>query len=156
MDDAPALVLLANNPNVACFMTDGFPHPYGSADAERFITFASGHDPRRMFAIFYKGSLAGGIGVHPQNDIWQKNAELGYWVAEPFWGNGIATEAIRQIVGIGFSLDGITRIFARPFGTNKASQRALEKNKFILEATIPAGFYKNGKYFDELIYAVRK
>jgi ribosomal-protein-alanine N-acetyltransferase len=155
-EDAQQLSLLGNDPLVARFMTDGFPHPYRLEDAERFIRFASSHEPRRLFAVISDGELAGGIGVHPQEDIWRKNAELGYWVAQAHWGKGVATEAIRQIIPIGFSLDGITRIFARPFGTNKGSQRALEKNYFTLEATIPHGFFKNGEYYDELIYSIRK
>jgi ribosomal-protein-alanine N-acetyltransferase len=50
----------------------------------------------------------------------------------------------------------ITRIFARPFGTNKASQRVLEKAGFILEGKFEKTIFKNGEYEDELIYAYRR
>jgi RimJ/RimL family protein N-acetyltransferase len=81
--------------------------------------------------------------------------ELGYWVAEPFWGKGIMTKAVLQMVDYGFKTFDITRIFARPFGTNIASQTVLEKAGFILEARLDKTLYKNGEFLDELIYAVR-
>ena len=85
-----------------------------------------------------------------------KNAELGYWLAEPFWGKGIITYAIQEMVEYGFKTFDITRIFAIPFGTNIASQKALEKAGFILEARLNKTIFKNGEYQDELIYAIRK
>ena len=153
--DAPELTRLANNPKIAQFMTDGFPHPYTQGDAEKFISFATSHQLVRIFAVEYKGQLAGGIGLHPQQDISRKNAELGYWIAEPFWGLGIATQAVRMITASGFGLAGVSRIYARPFGTNVASQRVLAKAGYKLEAIIPGGFFKGGQYIDEHIYAIR-
>ena len=86
----------------------------------------------------------------------RKNAELGYWLAEPFWGNGIITKAIVQIVEYGFMNFDITRIFARPYGTNEASQRVLGKAGFTFEGKFEKTLFKNGEYKDELIYAVRR
>ncbi|EJF10156.1 GNAT family acetyltransferase [Pontibacter sp. BAB1700] len=60
------------------------------------------------------------------------------------------------MVDYGFANWDINRIFARPFGYNIASQRALEKAGFVLEAKLEKTFYKNGEYQDELIYAVRR
>ncbi|MDB5263882.1 MAG: family N-acetyltransferase, partial [Adhaeribacter sp.] len=116
----------------------------------------SGSNPSKIFAIEVNGEAAGGIGVHPQTDIQRKNAELGYWLAEPYWGKGIITKAIRQMVDFAFQHPDIERIFARPFGTNLASQRVLEKAGFILEARLHKTFFKNGIYEDELIYARRR
>ena len=81
-----------------------------------------------LFAIDVNGEAVGGIGLHPQTDIHRKNAELGYWLAEPFWGKGIVSKAILEIIEFGFKTYDIDRIFARPFGTNAASQKVLEKN----------------------------
>ncbi|WP_377491425.1 GNAT family N-acetyltransferase [Pontibacter toksunensis] len=107
-------------------MTDKFPHPYTAADASAFIDFANSQQPVHIFAIDIGGEAVGGIGVHPQTDIHCKNAELGYWLAEAFWGKGIISAAIRQAVDFAFATYDIDRVFARPFGTNLASQRALE------------------------------
>lgn len=154
--DADALVKYANNPNIARFMTDMFPHPFTLDNANGFIKKTLSVDPIRIRAIEMDGEIAGAIGVHPQEDIMRKNAELGYWLAEPFWGRGIMTEAIRQTIDYGFQSWDIDRIFARPFGSNIGSQRALEKAGFKLEAKFEKTIFKNGAYEDEYVYAVRR
>lgn len=154
--DLDSLVSNANNWNIAKFMTNRFPHPYTEKDGKEFITFANQNDPITIFTIDIAGHASGAIGLHPQSDVMRKNAELGYWVAEPFWGKGIVSAAILQMVDYGFKNFDIHRIFARPFGNNKASQRVLEKTGFVLEAHIKRNIYKNGEYLDEMIYAVRR
>jgi len=156
MDDLDNLVLHANNPEVAKNMTDAFPHPYTLEHGRNFIVHANRDLPLHIFAIEVEGAAAGGIGIHPQNDIQRKNAELGYWLAQPFWGNGIITSAVKEMIDYGFKNFDVARIFARPFGTNIASQRVLEKSGFILEGRYEKSFYKNGAYIDELVYAVRR
>ena len=154
--DLNSLVAYANNWNVAKNLTNKFPHPYTEADGKAFIEFATTGDPIHVFAIDIDGEAIGGIGVHPQTDIFIKNAELGYWLAEPFWGQQIITNAIRQAIDFGFTTFDIDRIFARPFGTNIASQKVLEKNNFSLEGRFEKMLFKNGAYLDELVYAIRR
>jgi RimJ/RimL family protein N-acetyltransferase len=156
MNDLQNLVKWANNYEISKNMTNQFPYPYTMEKGKAFIEFATQEGPHMILAIEVGGEAAGGIGIHPQTDIQSKNAELGYWLGQAFWGKGIITSAISQMVQIGFKNRDITRIFARPFGTNTASQRALEKAGFILEARVEKSFYKNGEYFDELIYAIRR
>lgn len=155
MQDLPSLVRYADNPDIAKNMTDGFPHPYTEEAGKRFIEMATKDNPVHIFAIDVNGEAVGGIGIHPQQDIMRKNAELGYWLAEPFWGNGILSEAIPQILDFAFKTYDITRVLARPFGSNKASQRVLEKAGFILEARLKEVIFKNGVFQDELIYGYR-
>lgn len=153
--DLDNLVKHANNWNVAKNLTDKFPHPYTKSDGKSFIEFASTGNPIHIFAIDINGEAAGGIGIHPQTDIFIKNAELGYWLGEPFWGCGIISTAIKQAVDFGFTAYAIDRIFARPFGNNIASQKVLEKNNFILEARFEKTLFKKDEYADELVYALR-
>lgn len=155
-NDLPALILLANNPKIADNLTNGFPHPYTEEAAKRFIGMATAEPLTRIFCMEYDGHVAGGIGLHPQQDIMCKNMELGYWVGEPYWGKGIATQAVKETVAYGFSHFDITRIYARPFGSNLASARVLENAGFALEARLKQTIYKNGRFEDELIYAVRR
>lgn len=155
-DDIENLSRLGNNPNVARFMTDGFPSPYTVEKANSFIQMANSETPPRILAITLADEAIGGIGIHPQSDIHRQNAELGYWIGEPFWGQGIMTEAIRQMVEYGFAHWPVNRIFARPFHTNIGSQRALEKAGFILEARLQGTIVKNDEVLDELIYAIRR
>ena len=154
--DVESLIKYANNVNIASRLTNRFPHPYTEKDAQAFIAFANNISPVTIFAIDVNGEACGGIGLHPLNDVWHKNAELGYWLAEHLWGKGIITQAIAEVVQIGFKELEINRIFARPFGSNHASQRVLEKNGFVLEARLLKTIFKNEKFEDELIYAIRK
>jgi [ribosomal protein S5]-alanine N-acetyltransferase len=156
MDDVASLVKHANNPHIAGFMTDDFPHPYGEANGMAFINMVMPHNPVHIFAIEVEGEAAGGIGIHPQTGIMRSNAELGYWLGEAHWGKGIVSLAVADVVKYAFENFAITRIFARPFGTNMASKKVLEKNGFVLEAHIKNNILKNGEFLDELIYAVRK
>ncbi|MBS1635259.1 MAG: GNAT family N-acetyltransferase [Bacteroidetes bacterium] len=154
--DLESLVRYANNSAIAKNMTNMFPHPYTEENGRSFIGFASQHTPRHIMCIDIAGKASGGIGIHPQSDIHCRNAELGYWLAEPFWGKGIITKAIPQMVEYGFANFDIDRIFARPFGTNLASQRVLEKSGFTPEARFKNTLFKHGEYIDELVYAIRK
>ncbi|MCB9315247.1 MAG: GNAT family N-acetyltransferase [Lewinellaceae bacterium] len=154
--DLDNLVHFANNVNIAKFLTNQFPHPYTVEHGRAFIEMASRNTPRNIMAIDINGQASGGIGIHPQADIQCKNAEMGYWLAEPYWGQGIITRAIVQMVEYGFANWDINRIFARPFGTNIGSQRALEKAGFILEGRFEKTLFKNGEYLDEFIYAIRR
>jgi len=153
--DLQSLVKHANNFNIAKFMTDKFPHPYTEEAGKSFIEFATYNSPLHIFAIDINGEAVGGIGIHPQCDIHCKNAELGYWLAEPFWGKGIITKAISQITDYGFKTFDIDRIYARPFGTNAGSQKVLEKAGFIIEGKFERSLFKNGEYLDELVYSLR-
>jgi len=154
--DVDSLVLFANNYEIAKYMTNQFPYPYTTEAGEAFIQFAMQGDPTLIFAIDIDGQASGGIGLHPQTDIQCKNAELGYWLSQPFWGKGIITKAILQMTDYGFATLDINRIFARPFGTNMGSQKALEKAGFVLEARLEETYFKNGVYQDELVYARRR
>jgi RimJ/RimL family protein N-acetyltransferase len=117
---------------------------------------ANNESPPRILAITLADEAIGGIGIHPQSDIYRQNAELGYWLGEPFWGKGIMTEAIRQMVIYGFEHWPLNRIFARPYHTNIGSQRALKKAGFTLEARLQGTIIKNEEVLDELIYAIRR
>lgn len=154
--DIDSLLENANNPEISKFMTDAFPYPFTAEDAKKFIEYAMSQYPVHFFAIEVKDLAVGGIGVHPQTDIMKKNAELGYWLGQNYWGNGIVSKAINEMVVYAFRTFDITRIYARPYSTNLKSQHVLEKNGFVLEARIEKNIFKNGEFLDELIYAVRK
>ena len=151
LNDIESLVKNANNYKIAANLTNQFPHPYTRETGEAFIKMATKHSPPTILAIEINGQASGGIGLHIQTDIHIKNAELGYWLAEPYWGQGIMTKAVKHIVNYGFKNLDIIRIFARPFGTNIASQKVLKNAGFVLEGKFKDTIYKNGEYLDELI-----
>jgi len=154
--DAERLSKIANNFAIAKWLTNKYPYPYSLDDAKAFIAFANEAETPNVFAITLDDEVIGAIGIHPQDDIWSKNAELGYWIAEDYWGQGIATLAIKELVVYGFNHLNLNRIFARPFGTNIGSRKALEKAGFRLEANLPKTIWKNDQWYDECIYAIRQ
>jgi [ribosomal protein S5]-alanine N-acetyltransferase len=156
INDLNDLITAGNNTAIAANMTNKFPHPYTEEAGRKFLDFATTSTTSFIFAIEVDGKAVGSIGLHAQSDIHCKNMELGYWLAETHWGKGIVTGAIREIVGYGFANFDITRIFARPFGTNKASQKVLEKAGFKLEAKFEKSLFKNGEFLDEMVYGIRK
>src|SRR5687768_6551990 len=127
VSDLACLVKHANNPKIAANLTNRFPHPYTEAFGKQFIEMATSKTPNHIMAIDINGEASGAIGIHPGEDVYVKNAEMGYWLAEPFWGQGIITEAVKQMIDYGFKNFDITRIYARPYGPNIGSQKVLEK-----------------------------
>ncbi len=98
IDDLESLVKYANNYEIAKNLTNKYPFPFSIENGKIFIESAIKEFPFQIFAIEINNIAVGGIGIHPQSDIQCKNAELGYWLAEPFWGHGIMTNAIIQMV----------------------------------------------------------
>jgi RimJ/RimL family protein N-acetyltransferase len=154
-EDRSTLIKYANNKKIFNNLTDGFPHPFTDDAATRFFTWANEHDPPLILAITLGDEAVGSIGLHPLKDVFRLNCELGYWVAEPHWGKGIATQAVKQMIEYARDNFSYKRLFARPYGSNIASQKVLEKAGFTLEAHIVQNILKNDRLEDELIYAIR-
>ena len=154
--DKEALTVYANNPLIAQNMMDQFPHPFTEEKAIQFIERVSSGVIPNILAIEFDNKVVGSIGIHPLHDIERINAELGYWLAEPYWGKGIMKIAITKMVDYGFAKLDIVRIFARIYGTNIPSQKVIEKSHFKLEAKFEKTIFKNNEFLDELIYAIRK
>lgn len=155
-EDSGSLIKYAGNPQITRFMSDGFSTLSSSEGAKNFINFVISNPNKIYRAIEVNGEAVGGIGITVQTDIYRKNAELGYWLAEPFWGKGFISKTIPMIVAEAFDALDITRIFAKPFHTNVASRRVLEKSGFKLETIFEKAIYKNEEYLDEYVYAIRK
>jgi len=154
VEDRERLVELANNPNIANNLRDDFPHPYTIEDADHFIKHAQSAQPTLRFCIEKDGIYVGNIGIHPQEDIYRRSAEIGYFIGEPHWGQGIASQAVKMIVEYGFQQLNYHRIFAGVFSYNQASKKVLEKAGFTYEGASIQAVYKGGELFDELRFAV--
>jgi len=152
--DAPSLAKHANNPAIARQLRDRFPHPYTIADARQFIQSVSAARPTTLFAIVVDGEAVGGIGFFPGADVERFSAEIGYWLAEPYWGRGITVEALRLVSSYAFDVCNMLRIFALPFADNAQSMRVLEKAGYTREATLRASSVKHGEIRDQALYAL--
>jgi len=80
--DLNNLVKYANNINIANRLTNGFPHPYTEEDGKAYLSTVTNDNPTKVFAIEVNGEAVGSIGIFPQTDIHEKNAEMGYWLAK--------------------------------------------------------------------------
>ncbi|NCI47868.1 GNAT family N-acetyltransferase [Sediminibacterium soli] len=150
--DAQPLAAIANNRRIWNNVRDRLPSPYTVVDALQWIAHVSKEDPMVHFAIDYRGQLAGSIGCMLKEDISRKSVEIGYLVGEPFWGKGIATEAVRLILGFIETRLDMVRVFAHVFAHNAASMQVLRKNGFYLESIQRRAVIKNNQVLDDYIW----
>jgi len=143
--DESSLVLHANNESVWLNLRDRFPHPYTGKDADEWIAHAGAQAPVLNFAIAVDGAAVGGIGLTLGTDVYRRSAEVGYWLGQPFWGRGIATEALRAVTDYAFRTLDICRLEAGVFDWNPASARVLEKAGYVLEGRSRLAVTKAGR-----------
>ncbi len=148
----------ANNNKIAANLRDVFPYPYTFEDARGYVTACAENTEERQLcrAIVVDGHVVGSVGIFCGTDVYRKSAELGYWLAEDFWGRGIMSAAVTQLCREAFAAFDIVRIYAEPFAHNKGSRRVLEKAGFTLEGIMRQGVYKNGHVADYCMYALLK
>lgn len=128
--DAKCLYHFARNPNIG--PVAGWP-PHKSVDDSLNI-IKTVFSKRETYAIVKDNIPIGCVGLlfHPDtNHSWVDGAaELGYWIAEEYWGNGFAFEASEEVVKRAFNDLDVERIFASYRYGNNQSMRVLEKLGF--------------------------
>lgn len=154
--DAESLQKNANNKSVSRFLLDRFPYPYTMESARNFLEFATNSQIKYLFAIEVNQELAGGIEIQLLTENYVNNGELGFWLGEAYWGQGIAKSAIVQITNKVFAETHITRIIAKTFGENIASQNLLLKCGFSKEAEFKDALLKDGKIYDECVFTLKR
>ena len=108
--------------------------------------------PETIFAIAVGGEAVGGIGYVLHTDVERVSAEVGYWLGEPFWGRGIATERTGCGHAIRDRAASADAAVAVPFAYNTASCRVLEKAGYVLEARLRRSAIKDGQVVDQFQY----
>lgn len=156
IEDKSELAINLNNLNVLNNLRDGLPYPYTEQDAEDYIRAMLSADKNSTFAfaITLNDKVIGSIGVFRQDNIHSMTAEMGYYIGEPYWGNGYMTSAIKQVCKYVFNNSDIIRIYAEPFIHNIASCRALEKAGFQCEGILRSNAVKCGQVVDMKMYAL--
>lgn len=136
------------------FLSNRIPFPYTEDDAKWWLNMAGEHDGKNGIfrAIIVDGEYVGNISVEVKDDVYCKDAEVGYLLLTNKWSKGIMTEAVKQICSIAFSKLDIVRITGLVYKPNIASQRVLEKNDFILEGIIKSAVFKNNNIYDLCVY----
>ena len=158
LSDARDLATALSNKKIQDNLRDGLPYPYTEKDGKEFIStmLAANENDTFAFAITVNGKVIGSIGAFRQTNIHNKTAELGYYIAEEYWGKGIMTEAVKQLCDYVFSHTDIIRIYAEPFSNNIGSCRVLEKAGFQYEGTLRSNALKNGNVLDMKMYSKLK
>ena len=156
MEDARQLSEMLYNQKILANLRDGLSFPYTIDDAKEYIKAMLDADQDQTFAyaITDEKRVIGSIGVFRKDNIHFQTAELGYYIAEPDWGQGHGTRAVKQIGELIFETTDIIRIFAEPFARNLGSCRILEKAGFQLEGILRKNALKNGRTEDMKLYAL--
>jgi [ribosomal protein S5]-alanine N-acetyltransferase len=152
LDDALAVKQLAGDPAIAD-TTLNIPHPYADGMAESWIethakTFARGGGVTYAITRRDDGTLVGAIGL--TCDQRHDRAEMGYWVGQPYWGQGYATEAARALLSYGFTELGLNKICANHFERNPASGRVMQKVGMGYEG-LQRQHVRNGDQYEDLV-----
>ena len=149
--DAPDLAAALNNKKILDNLRDGIPFPYTEDDAAEYIR--STLDSPYAFAVTVDDRAIGSIAAFRKENVHSRTAEVGYYIAEPYWGMGIGTAALRKLCDYVFANTDIIRLYAEPYAFNTASCRILEKAGFEFEGTLRCNAVKNGKVIDMKIYS---
>jgi [ribosomal protein S5]-alanine N-acetyltransferase len=154
-EDAPALVVHANNPAVARNLCDGSPKPDTRAAAAAWAGHqANSGDFGRVWAVVVDGGLVGCIGLRQEAGWLRCNAEIGYWIGVAFWRRGIGSDAVRQVTDWAFAaVPEITRIHAPIFAWNEGSQAVVRKCGYVREASLKQSAIKDGAVIDRVLWA---
>ena len=148
--DVPQLVTLAGNYEVAK-NTLNIPHPYSEEDARRWVQLTQENYAQQTgyaFAIelLSSGEFIGGIGLTVERRF--DRAEAGYWLGQPYWGQGLASEALAAVLHFGFDELKLNKIYATHIAENPASGRVMLKNRMVKEGELAQHTRRDGRYYD--------
>jgi ribosomal-protein-alanine N-acetyltransferase len=138
--------------------TLNIPYPYRPEDADDWLTHVSEQTKQFGKSLNWAirnpdGELIGGIGFHNVHEKSPHKAEIGYWLAKKYWGQGIVSAAVKEAVDFGFKKLKLSRITANVFAFNIASAQVLIKNGFQLEGFLKKAYYKDAQFFDGILFA---
>ena len=156
LGDKTAYLKHLNDTNEFQLNAISVPYPYTAHDADQWIARVRaeslGRDGRRNWAIRRSEEFIGGVGFP---DITEgRKAEIGYWLARPYWGQGIMTEVVRCLCSFAFDEYKLFRIEGHVLATNPRSGRVLRKAGFDLEGTLRSSFIRDGQPVDDLIFGL--
>ena len=154
LNDQKYLIALCNGVDRK-FLSDRIPEPYTKEDADIWLNMVSKTDGiNNLFrAICVNKKIIGGISLEKKDGVYKKTAVIGYMILKEYSNRGIMTNAVRQIINIGFNCLDLLRIEGHVYDKNIASCRVLEKNDFVLEGILKSAIYKNDQAYDLRIYA---
>ena len=141
--------------------TLSIPFPYTEEDADFWIDLNLKRLKEQSTPVAFAirradGLLIGGAGLDGLKIGNTHKAEIGYWLAKPYWGNGLMTLTVNRLCEHAFKNWHLKRIAAHVYERNRGTQRVLEKNEFQLEGKIRQYDLKDGQLLDGRLYALLK
>lgn len=157
LEDRAAYLTHLNETDEFNARTATLPYPYTVFDADQWLANVLretvARDRKINWAIRNQShQLIGSIGLMEIRKA--EKAEIGYWLAKPYWGRGIMTRAVRRLCSFAFEHYALERIHARVYATNPSSARVLTKAGFELEGTLRNDFTRDGKPEDVLVFGL--
>lgn len=139
--------------------TLNIPYPYSEADADKWLNrrIESTHRQGKEVTFAIRnggGEMIGAVGADSLEVGASHRAEIGYWLAGPYWGQGIMTDAVRAYARYAFGDLGLLRLTAHTFTFNVGSGRVLEKNGFKLEGRLRKHFRKGESLYDAYCFGL--
>jgi RimJ/RimL family protein N-acetyltransferase len=155
MDDVQSVQKHVNDKAIIRNLSN-LPFPYKLKDAKDWLKRKAKQyrqkDPDEIvFAIEINGEAVGSIGIH--KIVRGHKAEIGYWLGRAYWGGGIMTDAVNEVVKYGFKNLKLRRVNGIVYSFNKGSMRVLEKNGFKFEGVAKKDVKKDNKFIDAHIFA---
>ncbi|HXM34111.1 MAG TPA: GNAT family N-acetyltransferase [Pyrinomonadaceae bacterium] len=160
LTDKPAL--LEHLHSKAIYNTTlNIPHPYTEADADWWIQKRIEHAKELGIEVSFairdaQDKLIGVVSADSLELGTTHRAEIGYWLALDYWGQGIMTDAVTAFVRYAFDELQLLRLTAHVFEFNVGSARVLEKNGFKLEGRLRKHIRKDGELLDGRLYGLLK
>ncbi len=157
LEDAESLIELCNAADRK-YLSNRLPYPYTDKNADWWLNMVFENEGvTGLFrAITVDGKVVGNITVEKKADVYEKDGELGYLLHDEYSGQGIMTEAVKQMCEIAFGELDIIRISGLVYEPNIASSKVLEKNDFALEGVLKNGVVKDNNIYDLRIYGKLK
>ena len=133
------------------------PHPYSEADADAFLarvptTMGKDNQPTHWAIRNERDELIGVLGFNDFQPGTSHRTEIGYWLARPYWGQGIMTDTVRAACDFARAQWQVVKVEADVFAGNPASARVLEKCGFVQEGLLRKHVRKDGRDLDVWVY----
>ena len=152
--DAVSLASHADNKEIAINLRDSFPNPYTLEHARAWINHVKNYENKTRFVITYCDEAIGEIGFLAQLDVHRFSAEIGYWLSQKHWGQGVMSKAVHLISQYAFEQYDFVRLFADVVEYNEGSIKLLNRCEYVLEGVFKKNIFKYDKFYDHLIYAL--
>jgi RimJ/RimL family protein N-acetyltransferase len=158
--DKPALLQYLNDRDIY-ERTLRIPFPYTEAAADDWLALVATITRQQGQPVHWAvcnadDALIGGCGFDGFQVGQSHRAEVGYWLAKPYWGRGIMTAVVKRVCQHAFEEFGLVKITAHVFAFNPASARVLEKCGFQQEGFLRKHFLKDGRFIDAKLFALLK